>query len=361
MAYSVAIRQSCHRYLSPCRQSQKSVLCTTATHPTIDVIHHHSLTPLPIRGRSSVKPPAGIHHQKCHENHILSGHYLFKYDKDDVGRYDISHNLKTSAPLLDNTKERNNYLDINSIMRIIGALHIDLPKVFSWKQNKKVSSSEDPHIVTKDDLCIKNVKRKAVSPPTQDTVYEKNPNVSTVSEIEDIRGMASCEQMEDIKREQLSFSEAMEKQNRSVKNYYGDKSDGVYRDSESVYKLEQKNTYLGVNQHIMNRVATVQSPNTAESKSNIVKQITSYLPGFVPQKQSEAQTKHTESKQIKKVAQRGSMPRSVVDRKTRGLVKALTVAKSTASKYVRLEDLCHHLVAYPEAKTLAVRVRFHII
>ena len=271
-----------------------------------------------------------------------------------MGRYDISHNLKTHAPALNNAKERNTYLDITSIMRIIGTLHIDLPKKFIWKWNNKGSNDDVKPKVTKDDLYVKDEKHKMESFDTKVSSKkqeEEKPAAGAVSK---------TEEMGDFKREQFSYSEAIEKQNSSIKNYYGNQTEELNQEDISGFPLEHKNTYLGVNQQIMNTSATVQSPNTAESKSNIVWQITSFLPGFAQQKQSDVQAKQAEAKQVKKPVQKGSMPRSVVDRKTRGLVKALTVAKSTASKYVRLEELCHHLVAYPEAKTLAVRVRIYI-
>ena len=44
------------------------------------------------------------------------------------------------------------------------------------------------------------------------------------------------------------------------------------------------------------------------------------------------------------------------DQRTKGLVNAVRVAKTNPSRLSRLEKLCKHLEAYPEAKNLAVRV-----
>ena len=103
---------------------------------------------------------------------------------------------------------------------------------------------------------------------------------------------------------------------------------------------------------IVNATAATVAKSSLDSAVSWLQRTKSLLPGTSAKETTPA----NKVEKKKTVIRPEQVARISIDRRTRGLVLGLRNASSNVSCYTRLEELCKHIIQYPDAKYLATKV-----
>ena len=218
------------------------------------------------------------------------------------------------------TSERAPKLDAKSVAKLIATLNIDLPRyqrLISWS-SRSLTSSHDSE--------IERVKRQQME--------EKRAKL-----LERTTG-------EDVSRECHNFEQAMMNTQESIQTYYSNINQNVPKEvSVSPVEAVQKDPAGTVTLSSEVHTSTFTQATLVKQVSNLAKVLPS--------------SNKTNPDKINQETAKGNLiVRGTIDRRTRGLMLALKKATTNASRLIRLETLCDHLIQYPEmGKNVAAKVR----
>ncbi|XP_050414521.1 calcium-independent phospholipase A2-gamma [Patella vulgata] len=131
-------------------------------------------------------------------------------------------------------------------------------------------------------------------------------------------------------REQHTFEKAMLDTQESISSFY-----------------DQTNTH----QYLRSPVAMVKGTNT----ENVDKETTNLIRNVLITASARTDPTNQPEKVKKPLIQKDFVSKSAIDSRTRALVHAIKAAKSSMSKLTRTEELCKHILQYPNSRTVAYR------
>lgn len=270
--------------------------------------------------------------------------------------------------------------DLQGVARILSPLHIDLPKLIpqykvGWfavkavpavaEAKKTTERSDDSVAVTETKDAVKEQERTVVvdkvkSKPTK-SVFEAYGSRPTEQDDFAKAMFNTHESIETFHSEQADFQEKL------LSHLAGQKDSKPARHSpeRSLSVVVGKDQLVPSNQSFASQAAATATTVT----TTIVKQIASYLPsmGTTQKKPDETKTGSATLREAQKElslspkkavlpTKRVLVAKGSIDRRTRALVVSLREAKTNISQSVRLEELCKHLLQYPDARNVAVKV-----
>ena len=239
------------------------------------------------------------------------------------------------------------YLDVHSAIKRLTSLHIDIAGLAGVFQRSEPKSLKNQ---SQDDICLK-------SQPIDDKSEAKKQQ--SVSKAKSKSNQYWSEDVQDIKREQHSFEDAMLNAHESDSTYFLDTSpdnDRSTSQSKSASPLKKKKVAASL-------PGTESGPMEGESpvpSSSFVDQIKQYIPSapfnVIPIPGTKSPTKEEIMSKKREMLRKQTELKASVDRRTRALVISLKRATSDTSKLSRLDDFCNHLLQNPKTKTLATKV-----
>lgn len=270
--------------------------------------------------------------------------------------------------------QRSN-LDLQSVSRVLAPLHIDLPKLipqyktgwgfFARAHNPEAKKAEEkPKNINMVKVAADETKSvdSSVDPP--DVAISK---IQPPSDIQ--KAIKSCE------REQHDFAGAMLNTHESIGKFYFEEK----KDQPPAEKTPQKDptelsvSVIGrdptppVSQSLVSQ-ATVTATTAFDAAFSTVKQIANYLPSYgastkkpdgelakVVKPEKSIMKQDTSAGKVTVPVKKAFVARGMIERRTRALVVSLREAKTPMSQSVRLDELCKHLLQYPETQTVAVK------
>lgn len=266
--------------------------------------------------------------------------------------------------------------DLQGVVRMLSPLHIDLPKLIpqykaGWFTVKAVPAVAEPKRTERGDDGVAEAERKDVVKEQRRSAVADEAENRTTKSVSDLHGSQQTEQHD--------FANAMFNTHESIETFHSEQakvqenllsSPPVQKDSTPA----QPERSLSV---ITKDQLTPSSPSFASQAAatattvttTIVKQIASYLPsiGTTQKKPDEGKSGSATLREAQKEdplspkktalpAKRVLVAKGSIDRRTRALVIYLREAKTNISQAVRLEELCQHLLQYPDARNVAVKV-----
>ena len=240
-------------------------------------------------------------------------------------------------------------IDVSSILKTAGSLNLDLPK--SWtaflptvtrvqkKETEKVKYSTKDN--NKEETCVKSsneARGKSV-----ETAKPRSKSIDRDEIIRKHRSKLYDENDVPVIREQHDFFTAMSNVDESIRSYNMQRKGST---SDNEVKVKENAA------HFSSTTDSTSSVSSVMSKAG--QTISETWKIFTPARSTDVKAPVTKKPPI--VRRKNAMARASINRKTRHLVTALKLAGSNASKLIRLEDLCSHLIEYPESTAVATKV-----
>jgi calcium-independent phospholipase A2-gamma len=167
----------------------------------------------------------------------------------------------------------------------------------------------------------------------------------------------------ELETEKLEINEKVEKTENEIKvpsSYYEryvansgqhDFAEAMKSTQESIQTFCSSNTNT-TSQNQMKNASTYIANVIPENKENFLMRPLSAIRQLIPS-QGSNDKQGPPAVQPKKMVKRETVAKTTIDRRTRALIMTLRKASSNSSRLSRLEDLCRHLVTYPDSKNIA--------
>ena len=333
--------RTCTRYLSPTRLGQR--IRSTSVSPVPPRRLSSSGTSPNSRSRGTWKGsgfPPGVRSYR-----EILGFNNVRVNTFSSQKNNLPQNPNNLTTVSVSKTGKGQYLDVQSALKRLSFLHIDIPGLVGVFQRSKPNALENR---SQDDSCLKT------EPISGKSKAEKRPSVGKTKSKSN---QYWSEDVQDIKREQHSFEDAMLNAHESDSTYFLDTSpnnDKSASQSKSASRLKKDTAALP---------GMESSPTEGESStpsSSFVDQIKQYIPSapfnVIPIPGTKSPTKEEVMHKKREMLREQTEHKASIDRRTRALVMSLKRATSDTSKLSRLDDFCNHLLQNPRTKTLATKV-----
>ena len=249
----------------------------------------------------------------------------------NLGSKDIRHSLES---LTANIKQWTSGIDKESLTKMVSSLNIELPRNYEKVLPTVLRISAKPAITEKE-KTENNYKIE------QAELEERQERRRKLLESEEGGG---------VHREQHDLESAVSSTQESIQNYYNNVQTSGPAAGDNRKRLQDFST----NQHIKATAVTPvpQAEPPPNQDNNFVQKLTNLIPNSSNKSKEEAPSESQKKLPIR----REMIAKGSVDRRTRGLVIALKQAPNNMSRLIRLEELCKHLLQYPDAKNMALKV-----
>ena len=260
----------------------------------------------------------------------------------------LPQNQNNSTAVSVSKTGKGQYLDVHSAIKRLTFLRIHIPGLAGVFQRSEPKALKNH---SQDDICLK-------SQPISDKSEARKHQ--SVNKAESKNNQYWSEDVQDIKREQHSFENAMLNAHESDSTYFLDTfpdNDRSTSQSKSTGPLKEKVAAT--------LPETESGPMEGESptpSSSFVDQIKQYMPSapfnVIPIPGTKSPTKEEIMHKKREMLRKQTELKTSIDRRTRALVMSLKRATSDTSKLSRLDNFCNHLLQNPKTKTLATKVIF---
>ena len=333
--------RTCTRYLSPTRLGRR--------------IRSTSVSPVPPRRLSSSGTSTNSRSRRTWKGSgfppgVMSYREILGFNNVRVNTFSSQKNNLPQNPNNLTTVSvsktgKGQYLDVQSALKRLSSLNIDIPGLLGVFQRSKPKILENK---SQDDSCLKKQSNNGKF---------KAENHSKISKTKSKSNQYWSEDVQDIKREQHSLEDAMLNAHESDSTYFLDTS------PDNDKSASQSKPANPLKKHKATLPGKEPSPREGESStpsSSFVDQIKQYIPSapfnVIPIPGTKSPTKEEVMHKKLEMLRKQTEHKASVDRRTRALVMSLKRATSDTSKLSRLDDFCNHLLQNPRTKTLATKV-----
>jgi calcium-independent phospholipase A2-gamma len=284
-------------------------------------------------------------------------------------------------------------VDFSAVTRALTSLHVDFPRSLPELRNMipsiSISVTQPPQLTTQQPATLKPEDDANSDRPKSLAGDFRNAEPTAVKTVSPANGKSQPDavqrrlKIQDYgqasRREQQDFAGAMASIQESVETFHRPRAEDQQSEALSVVKSSDqlpsrsvtpdKTATSSITSYIPDAVISTFNTMT----TSISQQFSAMLPTSgetaQPASKGSSDSQDIKSASVQKrepveaaklksgTIRRQLVARGSIERQTRGLVLCLRDAKSPVSQLVRLEDLCRHILAYPDCIGIAIKCK----